>query len=192
MASSTFLTFTVGIAAQNVLMADGTSGAPALAYLSEPTLGFYRSGAAAVSLVGSLTISTVLFTPQITFAQNRGAITSPADAHWQFQNVAGSIGSRLKTDALPTIASGFGTNAAITAGSTPFAGSINVGTGGVANSGVINFNGTAFPSAPFAVVSDETTGLVCNATTSTTQLTISTPVAWAASDVIAWICVSAK
>lgn len=106
-------------------------------------------------------------------------------------NTAGAIGSSIKVDALPTVASGFGTSPAITAGSTPFAGSVNVGTGGAATSGVINFNGTAFPSAPFCIANDSTTTLVQRASATTTQLTI-TSAAWTASDVVTWVCVSSK
>ncbi len=69
---------------------------------------------------------------------------------------------------------------------------MNVGGGGVATSGVINFNGTAFPSAPFPIVMNQTTGAVVRATASTTQLTITAPVAFTASDVISWVCISSK
>ena len=122
----------------------------------------------------------------------RGKILGPADGVFNLANNAVAIGSQLKVDALPTVSSGFGTTPGITAGSTPLAGSINVGTGGVATSGVINFNGTAFPSAPFVVCMNTTTGAVVRATASTTQLTITAPAAFVASDVIAWVAISSK
>lgn len=106
-------------------------------------------------------------------------------------NIAGTIGSTVKVDALPTVASGFGTGPAIIAGSTPFAGSINVGTVTPGTGGVINFNGTAFPSAPFCICQDDTTILGIRCTTTTTQLTI-TAAALTASDIVAWICISSK
>lgn len=122
----------------------------------------------------------------------RAAFISPADGVFTVTNNANTIGSNLKTDALPTVASGFGTSPAITAGSTPFAGSINVGTGGTATTGVINFNGTAFSSAPFCIADTQTSNTASRVTTSTTQLTLTTTVAWTASDIVSWICVSAK
>lgn len=122
----------------------------------------------------------------------RGFFDTLANACFRIQNAAGTIGSILKVDALPTISSGFGTTPAITAGSTPFAGSVNVGAGGVATSGVINFGGTAFPSAPFVVAMNTTTGAILKATATTTQLTITANAAFTASDVVAWICVGAR
>lgn len=113
----------------------------------------------------------------------------PSNGRFTFYNGVASSGATLKLDALPTVASGFGTSPAVTAGSTPLAGSVNVGTGGIAVSGVINFNGVAFPSAPFVVCMNTTTGAVVRAVASTTQLTITAPVAFVASDVITWICV---
>lgn len=108
-------------------------------------------------------------------------------------NAADSIGVQLKFDALPTVASGFGASPAVTAGSTAFAGSVNVGTGGAATSGVVNFNGTAFPSAPFCTVTPSLTNAVTRPTTvTTTQLTLTTTTAWTASDVVIWQCISAK
>lgn len=122
----------------------------------------------------------------------RSLLKSPSDGNVSITNQAATIGSQIKVDALPTVASGFGTSPAVTAGSTPLAGSVNIGTGGVATSGVINFNGTAFPSAPFVVCMNTTTGAVVRATATTTQLTITAPAAFVASDVITWICISAK
>ncbi len=122
----------------------------------------------------------------------RSALWTPVDGQMNVGNFATTIGSQLKVDALPTVSSGFGTSPAVTAGSMPFAGSVNVGTGGTATTGVINFNGTAFPSAPFVVCMNTTTGAVVRATASATQLTITAPVAFTASDVITWICVSSK
>jgi hypothetical protein len=102
------------------------------------------------------------------------------------------FGVQFKADALPTVASGGGTSPSITAGSTPLAGSVNIGTGGVATSIVINFNGTAFPSAPFVVATTSLTNAVVRATASTTQLTLTSTTAWTASDVITWHAISSK
>lgn len=103
-----------------------------------------------------------------------------------------SIGSTIKVDALPTVGSGFGTSPSVTAGSTPFAGSVNVGTGGAATTGVITFGGTAFPSAPFCTYSTTTTNGVTRGTPTTTQLTLNSTTAWTASDIVSWHCISAK
>ncbi len=56
---------------------------------------------------------------------------------------------------------------------------------------MINFNGTAFPSAPFVICTDDSTVLAVRCSASTTQLTIAA-VAFTASDVVSWIAVSSK
>lgn len=123
----------------------------------------------------------------------KGGFDTAANGNFRLQIESGAIGSVLKVDALPTVASGFGTSPAISAGSTALAGSINVGTGGVATTGVINFNGTAFPSAPFCTITPTLTNAVTRPTAlSTTQLTMTTTTAWTASDVVIWQCISAK
>ena len=162
-------------------------------------LGYSLNGGAAVY---PLTVASTGLVQALSYVQSsattgffvntRGGFISPADGTLSFTNYAGTIGSQLKVDALPTIASGFGTTPGITAGSTPLAGSVNVGTGGVATSGVINFNGTAFPSAPFVVCMNTTTAAVLRCTATTTQLTITAPAAFVASDVVTWIAISSK
>lgn len=119
----------------------------------------------------------------------RTILSAVQNGQLRIRNNARTAGSILKCDALPTIASGFGTSPSITAESTALAGSVNVGTGGTATSGVINFNGTAFAAAPFVVAMNTTTGAIVRATATTTQLTITAAVAFIASDVIAWICI---
>lgn len=122
----------------------------------------------------------------------RSAISFPADGILAFKRNDTNVGVDLKFDALPTVASGFGTSPAITAGSTALAGSVNVGTGGVATSGVINFNGAAFPSAPFCTATPTTSNIVQRVASSTTQLTLTVTSAWTASDVIFFQCISSK
>lgn len=105
---------------------------------------------------------------------------------------SGSTGVTFQTNSLPTISSGFGSSPSITAGATATLGDINVGTGGAATSGVINFN-NAWTNAPYCFADDATTdGKFTRAATTTTQLTLSTSVAWAASDHLRWWCVSVK
>lgn len=98
----------------------------------------------------------------------------------------------IKTDT-PTIASGFGTSPSIITGSTDFGGAVDVGTGGVATGGVINFAGTAYPSAPFCVASTgQSNNFPMNVNTTTTQMTFLSGAAIPASIRINWICVGAK
>jgi hypothetical protein len=191
--SLTSLGTIASLSATKALAGDGTSGAPAYSFTSEPTLGFWRSGAGQLTLQGGLTVTGVILSTAHTVGSlSRGTVIWNADGHPTISNNAQTVGARLKVDALPTVASGFGTSPSVTAGSTPLAGSVNVGTGGSATSGVINFNGTAFPAAPFVVCMNTTTGAVVRATASTTQLTITAPVAFVASDVICWHCISSK
>lgn len=184
------------LAAGPALFGDGTSGAPSISFASEPTLGFRRNSATIVGLQGNLVSSGYLQIANTASigTVSRGTLSWSADGAILFANNAFTIGNTLKTDALPTVASGFGTSPAVTAGSTPFSGSINVGTGGVATTGVINFNGTAFPTAaPFCLANPSLTNVPTRATTvSTTQLTLTTSTAWTASDVVGWICVGTK
>lgn len=140
---------------------------------------------------GNLQLNTLLATTLKTGASNV-ILLGPANGTLNVTNNANTIGSQLKVDALPTVASGFGTSPSITAGSTPLAGSVNVGTGGVAVSGIINWNGTAFPSAPFVTCLNTTTAAILRCVSSTTQLTITAPVAFVASDVIVWQAISSK
>jgi len=184
--------FAGGAVISPVLGPDGTALLAAYSFTSEPTLGFWRSGAGQVTAQGNLAASgSVIATGAFTVSA-RFVFRSPVAGVMNLSNTAEAIGSQLKVDALPTVASGFGTGPSVTAGSTPLAGSVNVGTGGSATTGVINFNGTPFPSAPFVVCMNTTTGAVVRAVASTTQLTITAPAAFTASDVIAWIAISSK
>jgi hypothetical protein len=205
-----------GVVSGTGLFADGTSGAPSIAFASEPTLGFFRSGTGATSYTGAtlnMTSSTgaqiVANSGQVLTLRNGASqgiqignaslsfftavsFAAPTTGYLTISTSSVSNGVTLKVDALPTIASGFGTTPTVTAGSTPLAGSVNVGTGGVATSGVIAFNGVAFPSAPFCVATPSTTNAVTRVATSTTQLTFTTTTAWTASDTVSWICLSSK
>lgn len=64
MASSVFLSPALGITSSGgsitTLFADGTAGAPSMAFQSEPTLGFRRSSAAVITLQGTLTATANL------------------------------------------------------------------------------------------------------------------------------------
>jgi hypothetical protein len=174
-----------------ILASDGTGPLPAYAFASEPSLGWYRSGAGSIVISGTMTV-TGNFSANLVGVSGSTYMAAPASGHLIVENAGLVIGVRLKVDALPTIASGFGTSPAVTAGSTPLAGSVNVGTGGVAVSGVINWNGTAFPSAPFVTCMNSTTAAVLRCVGTTTQLTITAPAAFVASDIVVWQAISSK
>ncbi len=122
----------------------------------------------------------------------RSVILSPVDGIITVNNNANTIGAKLKVDALPTVASGFGVSPAVTAQSTALAGSINVGTGGVATSGVIDFNGAAFSTAPFCLADSTTSNITTRTSSTTTQLTLTTTVAWSSGDVLNWMCIGPR
>lgn len=187
--ASSASTFVGGSVANPILLPDGTAGGPALAFASETTLGWYRSAAGTMNLVGgSLQVPAggTLSWPGRLIQQ------VPADGLFKVFNGGATAGSTLKIDALPTVASGFGTSPAITAGSTALDGSVNVGTGGVATTGTITFGGTAYPSAPFCVYSTQTTNAVTRGAPTTTQLVLNSTTAWTASDLVSWHCISSK
>lgn len=196
----------------NLQLSDGSATIPSLQFLATPTSGLYASAGTPHITVGG--VDSYSFGAS-TFQTNTGIITNgdirlpilsslswsaatlfriPAGTNGilKISNNGETVGSTIKVDALPTIGSGFGTSPSVTAGSTAFAGSVNVGTGGAATSGVITFGGTAFPSAPFCTYSTQTTNAVTRGVPTTTQLTLSSTTAWSASDIVSWICVSSR
>lgn len=126
----------------------------------------------------------------------RARMFSPADGQLVEMNAAQTVGTMIKVDALPTVsACGAGTPA-VTAGSTPFAGSVTVGTGAPATC-TITFNGTAYPSAPHCSGAVETSTAAnvraMGFLATTTALTIVPTAAWADSSIVNWSgCISAK
>jgi hypothetical protein len=183
-----------------ILAADGTSGAPSYSFTSETTLGFWRSSAGNVTLQGAFT-TTGQISSGTNFIAGAGSaifwstgtvLRNAANGNLSIANNAETIGSRLKVDALPTVGSGFGGTPAVVAGSTPLAGSVDVGSGGVATSGVITFNGTAFPSTPFVTITCSAGAVPTTVVATTTQLTLTTSVAWPANTIVNWHCISAK
>lgn len=189
-----------------VRFANGSGSAPGISFAGNSFDGFYwvslghvaytANGNPAIDFGQNVSVGTgggFLFAAVASPAGGAGdtLIKREAAGALSFSNNS-TIGSRIKVDALPTVASGFGTSPSILAGSTPFAGAVNVGTGGVATSGVINFNGTAFGTAPFIVVTGSLGAVVNIATATTTQLTITASAAWTASTIVSWIAVSPK
>lgn len=107
----------------------------------------------------------------------------------------GATGVVLTPVGTPTIASNFGTSPSVTAGSTDMVGEINVGTGGIAAAGIINFAVT-HTKAPICLVEvNDSVGAnlrIMGATTSTTQAQFTTTVAWASGAKIWYMCFEPK
>lgn len=185
--------------------ADGTSGAPSHTFASEPTLGFYRSAAGIVTVVGALVLSgtnslsvggdvTLGAANMVRFGA-RGKVRSGADGIFTVLNNGETIGSEFKVDALPVASACGAGSPAVVAGSTPMSGAVTIGTTSVATC-TITFGGTAYPSAPHCSGAVETT-TAANARTmgysaSATVLTIVPSAAWVDSSVVNWVCVSSK
>lgn len=186
------------------LVAGSTATAPGIQISGSTVTGIYDLGPTNVgfTVAGTGVMGVFAGTTQLKSDQSLGwassTINTTTDTKFG-RNGAGlvyvggaTLGSTLKADALPTVNSGFGTSPSVGAGSTALAGSVNVGTGGVATSGTLLFNGTAFPSAPFCTVTTNSSTGVPNVSSSTTQLSLGNSVAWAASTVVYWICVSPR
>lgn len=120
-------------------------------------------------------------------------VTTPANSTSNYISIGNAI---IGTAAAPTIASGFGSGASVTAGVGTGAFRVNVGTGGTAQSGVVGL-GSA-PAGWNCYASDITTPASFNtkmisstATSATFQnysMTTGLAIAWTASDVLAISC----
>lgn len=185
-----------------ILAADGTALLPTYSFASEPTLGFWRSAAGNVTMQGALTTTGAINATGTIGTSAAGAFGFAGRGYWQapangvftFANAALTIGSEFKVDALPT-AGACGTSPAVTAGSTPLAGSIMAGTDTPASC-VVVFGGTSFPSAPFCTANVVTTTAASTRAigtlSTTTQLTLTPATAFAASSTVSWHCISSK
>lgn len=189
-------------------LADGTAAAPSIAFASDPGSGFYRLAASTIawSVAGTPYISLAdnfIVRSSSQIAWSSGAIGAAQDVVLirdaantlalknataaqkltLYQTTTGPVANSLVMTA-PTIQGGtFGTSPVVVAGSTAFSMRINVGTGGVATSGVI-----VVPAAPNGwncPVVDMTTNVVTRETASTTTtITVTAASAWAASDIL--------
>lgn len=236
----------VTIAGGSAGFADGTSGAPSIAFASEPTLGFYRSSAGNIVATGTLSATASIGAGGNVSAGSNGAfswagvtksgIRSSADGVIELQNVAGTDFTRLNFGgttsafpalkrngallqfrladdsgfaaltastvnlstalagtnplifvAAPTISSGFGTSPSIVVSNGPSSFRVNVGTGGVATSGVVGLPTAA--TGWNCVVQDMTNNTATRQTASTTtSATFTAAAAWAASDILVATC----
>lgn len=154
-------------------------------------------GASKFSIVksGATTVGSLIngSTTNIRWA-SRTAMFSPANGQWQIQNNGASANLYLQigTSATrPSVASGFGTSPVINTNASDTAGSINIGTGGVASTGTINFTQT-WPVAPFCLAEDSSGFVATHATASTTVLTLTSTAVWGASAVVVWHCIAAN
>jgi hypothetical protein len=96
-------------------------------------------------------------------------------------------GNMLIAVAAPTISSGFGTSPSIVSSNGPAAFLVNVGTGGVATSGVVGLPAAVTGWSCFA--NDRTNNTVTRQTaTTTTSATFTAAAAWAASDILNISC----
>lgn len=183
------------------LFGDGTSGAPSIAFASEPTLGFWRSQSGTMTLAaGNLTLSgaangTIVASGGYFGWNNRGYLKRPADGVMTASNNADTIGSEFKVDALPTVTSCGAGAPAVDSQSTPLWGQVTVGTGGPLTC-TITFNGTSYPHNAIctANVATSTAGNVraMGALGSATTLVLTPTAAWADSSVVNWNCGSGK
>lgn len=123
---------------------------------------------------------------------NSNTIDCPTSSIQHWLNIGG-IRASIQA---PTVSSGFGTSAAIAAGGTTSAFSINVGTGGTANTGVVGVQ--ASPTGWACAAVDKTNPGTANTvalSTSTSAITLNNysrttglAAAWAASDIIEVSC----
>ena len=181
----------------------GTSALTGLTSGSQ-NMAFGRSGGSTVttgsgnSIFGYKVASTTLTTGSNNILIGTTAtVDTPAANTNNFVN----IGTGLKGVTLaPTIASGFGNGASVTAGTTSYAFLVNTGTGGVASSGVLALaTATGAPSGWVCSASDITTPAsnstqmiaqtATNVTLQNYARTTGLAAAWPASDVLAVGCV---
>lgn len=189
------------------LFADGSASAPSISFATTPTSGaFLKSGGIAFTNGGTEVFGVLGGTLELssgsTVSWGATSVGSAADTILArgaagvltATGASGTNGIRLQFNGAPTVGT-CGTSPSITSGSRDTAGSVNVGTGGTATSCGVTFNAT-WASAPFCVANGTTTtagnvrALAVN--TTTTAMTITAASAWAASEVVQWVCVGSK
>lgn len=186
----------------SALFADGSLASPSISFQSDSDTGFRWLSSGSIRYVANggdvITFSPTSLDVGASTTFRSGSFGTKlafptADGIAVIQNNADNRGIRFQVAAVPTIASGFGSSPSIDAGSSDSAGFVNVGTGGAATTGTINF-GTTWSVAPYCTVTDSaTTGGVSRITSvSTTQIVFTGTAAWTASDKIYWNCIGAK
>lgn len=164
-------------------------------------LGYSLNGAGAtypliVNQSGAVTALQGFIAPALGYLAFTGSgdLRNTADGNWTIETASNTIGVRIKADALPSVSLCGGGSPAVTAGSTPLAGSVTVGT--TVSTCTITFGGTAFPSAPFCIANVATatagTTRVIGTTTTTGTLVIVPASNFVDSSVVAWHCFGSK
>lgn len=175
----------VTLAASPSLFGDGTSGAPSIAFASEPTLGIWRSSAGAITLQGGMSTTGNMQIAAAGFLgfTNRSQFTSPADGLMNITKNTGTVlGYQINPGTAAPTATTCGTGT-VTAHSTNMAGQITA-TG--ATTCTVTFGAPAWSFAPFCSVTDVTTAAALRISTSATTSIIVTGLT--SGDVFNWVC----
>jgi hypothetical protein len=171
-------------------------GRAGIVLASTATMGwtdaFFCRGAANVIGLGGCTASFPAMkrsttTLQVRLADDSGFAPLLASIVTFSDRINGNTNNALILGTAPTISSGFGTSPSIVSNNATATFRVNVGTGGVATSGIV-----ALPAAATGwncIVSDMTNNTVTRQTASTTTtVTVTAAAAWAASDVLNFVC----
>lgn len=178
---------------QNLPLQWGSTG------LSTPDVGFSRGGAGKLTLTGTtpmlqlggttasfpgLKQSSALI--QVRLADDSGFAPIVASTLQGASNIV--LGNNVTASATtPTISSGFGTSPSVVAGAGTWSFRVNVGTGGVATSGVVGLSTAT--TGWNCQVTDTSTNVVTRQTANTTAtVTVTAASAWAASDILIFNC----
>ena len=171
----------VSIAGGTAGFADGTSANPSIAFAAAPTTGFYRTSGDSIGL-------STGGSPRMRFS-GTGSLLLTGGIFVASTGADLSTGTPLFSPTAPTISSGFGTSPSIVSSNGSITFRINVGTGGVATSGVVGL--PTAPSGWNCIVQDMTNNTATRQTASTTTTaTFTAAAAWAASDILVAQCIA--
>lgn len=176
------------IDSSGVLFGTVTNGAR----INVATDGFLRARTRDNTGYANFFLSTLYPENLIVFSSGtQSIIQNTNDGVLNFTNNGQTTGVSISVSGAPTIASGFGTTPSIASDSSDVSGEVNVGTGGSASAGILNFART-HTKAPrcIAGVSTSSSGNVraMGVTTSTTQMQLTAASAWAASSIVWYSC----
>lgn len=152
-----------------------------------------RSAAGKIALTGTTPMlqlggTTSSFPALVRNGTSIQALLADSSAYAFFQAHSFFVGANLLLSGnAPTISSGFGTSPSVASSNGSATFRVNVGTGGVATSGVIGL--TAATTGWNCQVTDMTNNTVTRETASTTTtVTVTAAAAWAASDILIFNC----
>jgi hypothetical protein len=182
---------------------NGTAAAPAVAFLTEQSSGWYRAGAGDVrlSVLGVDRFQADADSTDIK-APNGGSYLYLVNGGVVFNSASlilansGTQMSVVVSTTIPTISSGFGGTPSITIANGTAAFRINVGTGGAASTGVI-----AMPAAttgwncqfddvttPASFITSQTASTTTTVSLTNYSRTTGLAIAWTGSDILAAMC----